>query len=103
VQVPVISHPPVNLKNLIPIPGFFGSPHNLIAKAFDNVSNKGFFSQVSSIDVNPLIEQSSQSLHATQSVQVGVQVVCGGKGLQVGVGLGIGVGVGVAGIIVPQV
>jgi len=34
---------------------------------------------------------------------VGVQVVCGGKGLQEGVGLGVGVGVGVIGMVVAQV
>jgi hypothetical protein len=75
----------------------------LIAKLFDIESNKGFFSQVSSIDVNPDVVQSVQSVHSTQSVQVGVQVVCGGKGLQTGVGLGVGVGVGVNGIITSQV
>jgi hypothetical protein len=53
--------------------------------------------------VNPDVEQSLQSVHSTQSVQVGVQVVCGGKGLQTGVGLGVGVGVGVNGIITSQV
>jgi hypothetical protein len=65
----------VNLKNLIPIPGFLGSPQSFNANEFDNVSSKGFFSQVSSIDVNPLDEQSLQSEQLTQSVQVGVQVV----------------------------
>jgi hypothetical protein len=53
--------------------------------------------------VKPVGAQLLQSVHSTQSVQVGVQVVCGGKGLQYGVGLGVGVGVGVAEIIVPQV
>jgi hypothetical protein len=74
-----------------------------MAKAFDIVSNNGFFSQVSSIDVNPDVVQSLQDEQSLQFVQVGVQVVCGGKGLQDGVGLGVGVGVGVTGIVTSQV
>ena len=49
-QVPVVSHPPVILIALIPIPGFFGSPHNLNDKLFDKTSHLGSFSQVSSTD-----------------------------------------------------
>ena len=99
----MVSQPPVNLKKRTPIPGFLGSPHNLTPKAFDKVSNNGFFSHVSSIDVKPELPQSLQSVQSSQFVHVGVQVVWGGNGLQYGVAVGVGVGVGVAFIIVPQV
>jgi hypothetical protein len=48
----VVSQSPVIFKTLIPIPGFFGSPHNLIEKLLDRASNLGSFSQVSSMDEN---------------------------------------------------
>ena len=54
IQVPVVTQSPVIFKTLIPIPGFFGSPHNLIEKLLDNASNLGSFSQVSSIDEKTL-------------------------------------------------
>ena len=49
-QVPLVSHPPVNLKILTPIWGLFGDPHNFIANAFDIESNNGSLSQVFSTE-----------------------------------------------------
>ena len=93
-QVPVVSQPPVKRKTLTPIDGFFGSPHNLNAILFDIKSNNGSFSQVSSIDVKPLVLQSIQSVHVSQVVQLGVQtgVVFSQLGVEVGTGVGVGVG-----------
>ncbi len=96
----MLSQSPVNLKTLIPILGFFGSPHNLIAKLLEIASHLGSFSQVSSIDENP---SNSQSLQVSQVWQV-VQTSHGVEVIQFeGPGVGDGVGVGVGNITVPQV
>ena len=99
-MVPVVIQSPVNLRTLIPIPGFLGSPHNLNEILFDIESYKGSFSQVSSIEVYPVGVQSKQSKQVSQTAQLGVQT--GTMWSQVGNGLGVGVGVGVGGIIVTQ-
>ena len=70
---PVVSQSPVNLINLTPIPGFFGSPHNLNEIAFDIASNNGSDSQVFSIEVVPVEVQVSQG--STQFVLQGDLVV----------------------------
>jgi hypothetical protein len=55
---------------------------------------------VSSIDVKPFVLQSTQSVHVSQVVQLGVQT--GVVFSQVGVDVGAGVGVGVGSIIIGQ-
>jgi len=103
----VVSQSPVIFKTLIPIPGFFGSPHNLIEKLFDSASNLGSFSHVSSIDENvsdgyaggqPQLSH-PQLTHVVQQ-GFGGHATCVGYVSQGGVGVGVGVGVGEGTIIV---
>jgi hypothetical protein len=97
-QEPEGSQPPVNLRTLTPICGLLDSPHNLNAMLFDNASHLGSFSQVSSIDENPVYEQTSQVVQLWQvSHPQG-----SGKIQLVGYGDGVGVGVGVGKITSPQ-
>jgi hypothetical protein len=105
--VPVVSHPPVIFKTLIPIPGFLGSPHNLTEKLFDNASNLGSDSQVFSIDEN-VVDGDDGGHPQVSHPQLGqeVQQGTGGHSTTVGyvshggIGVGVGVGVGVGTIMV---
>jgi hypothetical protein len=101
-QLPLVSHPPVNLNNLTPIWGFFGSPHNLNANAFEIESNNGSLSQVFSTEpgVTLQVSQTSQSLQEEhfKQAQPSVQAVIGSQFDGVDVGVGVGVTVGVTGL-----
>ena len=108
IQLPVVSHPPVILIALIPIPGFFGSPHNLKDMLFDKSSILGSFSHVSSIELkvsdgvdggHPQVSQ-PQLGHEVQQGLVGQGITEEGAS-HGGVGLGVGVGVGV-GTVIPE-
>ena len=62
---------PVNLNAFTHILGFLGSPENLTENAFDIESHNGSFSQVSSIDVYPVVAQVIQSIHSSHVSQSG--------------------------------
>ena len=95
----------------MPIPGFFGSPHNLNDILFDRSSIIGSFSQVSSIELNvregldgghPQVLQPQLGQESQHGVVDG-QTTFVGYESHGGVTIGVGVGVGVGTVIPEQI